>query len=224
MFYGAHSCGQPWRRNVVFCFQSPTRVAEGLNFPVLPGRGSCRRVCRGEDRETERQHGTERHHRGCVSAPLTSGIYVHGLVVDTPGHTHDTFVYFFYVSWNMMCLFVLSTSMGCAHASQAYGVGEGRHPRRELGGCARRACAWANVFLARMFFVVHTFGTTCALRCLYLLPGFRSFVDPTYSLCWQEQRLRQEALNLTSDVFGSSSSDDQLRTRLNAVMRRVSGL
>lgn len=43
-------------------------------------------------------------------------------------------------------------------------------------------------------------------------------------ICWQEQHLGQEALDLTSEVLGASSSDDQLRNRLNAVTRRVSGL
>ena len=43
-------------------------------------------------------------------------------------------------------------------------------------------------------------------------------------ICWQEQHLGQEALDLTSEVLGASSSDDQLRNRLNAVTRRVSDL
>ena len=33
-------------------------------------------------------------------------------------------------------------------------------------------------------------------------------------LCWQEQQLGQGALDLTSDVLSSSSSDDQLQIRL----------
>ena len=41
---------------------------------------------------------------------------------------------------------------------------------------------------------------------------------------WQEQHLGQEALDLTSAVLASSSSEDQLRNRLNAITRRVSGL
>jgi len=41
---------------------------------------------------------------------------------------------------------------------------------------------------------------------------------------WQEQHLGQEALEITSEVLDASSSDDQLRDRLNAVTRRVSGL
>ena len=43
-------------------------------------------------------------------------------------------------------------------------------------------------------------------------------------ICWQEQHLGQEALDLTSEVLDASFSDDQLRDRLNAVTRRVSGL
>ena len=42
-------------------------------------------------------------------------------------------------------------------------------------------------------------------------------------ICWQEQHLGQEALDLTSVVLASSSSEDQLRNRLNAITRRVSG-
>ena len=41
---------------------------------------------------------------------------------------------------------------------------------------------------------------------------------------WQEQHLGQEALDLTSAVLASRSSEDQLRNRLNAITRRVSGL
>ena len=41
---------------------------------------------------------------------------------------------------------------------------------------------------------------------------------------WQEQHLGQEALDFTSEILGASSSDDQLRNRLNAVTRQVSGL
>ena len=40
---------------------------------------------------------------------------------------------------------------------------------------------------------------------------------------WQERPLGQEAMDLTSDVLASSSSDDQLRSRLDAVTRRLSG-
>ncbi|CAB1109801.1 unnamed protein product [Ectocarpus sp. CCAP 1310/34] len=40
-------------------------------------------------------------------------------------------------------------------------------------------------------------------------------------ICWQEQHLGQEALDLTSAVLDSSSSDDQLQSRLNAVTRQV---
>lgn len=43
-------------------------------------------------------------------------------------------------------------------------------------------------------------------------------------ICWQEQQLGPEALDITSDVLASSSSDDQLRNRLEAVTRRLSGL
>lgn len=43
-------------------------------------------------------------------------------------------------------------------------------------------------------------------------------------ICWQEQHLGREALDLTSEVLDASSSDDQLRNRLNAVTHRVSGL
>ena len=42
--------------------------------------------------------------------------------------------------------------------------------------------------------------------------------------CWQEQHLGQEALDLTSAVLASSSSEDQLRNRLNVITRQVSGL
>lgn len=41
---------------------------------------------------------------------------------------------------------------------------------------------------------------------------------------WQEQHLGQEALELTSEVLGSSLSDTHLHNRLNAATRRVSGL
>ena len=41
---------------------------------------------------------------------------------------------------------------------------------------------------------------------------------------WQEQLLGQEATDITSAVLASSSSDDQLRIRLNAITRQVSGL
>ena len=41
---------------------------------------------------------------------------------------------------------------------------------------------------------------------------------------WEEQHLGQEALDITSAVLDSSSSDDQLRRRLNAVTRQASGL
>lgn len=41
---------------------------------------------------------------------------------------------------------------------------------------------------------------------------------------WQERPLGPEAWGLTSDVLASSSSDDQLRSRLDAVTRRLSGL
>ncbi|CAB1102718.1 unnamed protein product [Ectocarpus sp. CCAP 1310/34] len=41
---------------------------------------------------------------------------------------------------------------------------------------------------------------------------------------WQEQHLGQEALDITFAVLASSSSEDQLRTRLNDVTRQVSGL
>ena len=40
----------------------------------------------------------------------------------------------------------------------------------------------------------------------------------------QEQNLGQEALDLTSAVLASSSSEDQLRNRLNKMKRPVSGL
>ena len=40
----------------------------------------------------------------------------------------------------------------------------------------------------------------------------------------QEQPLGQDALDLTSAVLASSSLEDQLRNRLNANMRQVSGL
>lgn len=43
-------------------------------------------------------------------------------------------------------------------------------------------------------------------------------------ICWQEQHPGQEALAVTFDGLGSSSSESQLRTRLPAVTRRVSGL
>ena len=43
-------------------------------------------------------------------------------------------------------------------------------------------------------------------------------------ICWQEQRLGQEALDLTFGVLASSSSESQLRLRLNELTRRVSGL
>ncbi len=43
-------------------------------------------------------------------------------------------------------------------------------------------------------------------------------------ICWQEQRLGQEALDLTFGVLASSSSESQLRLRLNEITRRVSGL
>ena len=41
---------------------------------------------------------------------------------------------------------------------------------------------------------------------------------------WQEQRLGQEARNLTSDILASSSSEDHLRDRLRTITRQVSGL
>ena len=41
---------------------------------------------------------------------------------------------------------------------------------------------------------------------------------------WQEQRLGQEARNLTSDILASSSSEDRLRDRLRTITRQVSGL
>ena len=40
----------------------------------------------------------------------------------------------------------------------------------------------------------------------------------------QEQHLGQGALDLTSAVLASSSSEDPLRNRLNAIIRQVSGL
>ena len=40
----------------------------------------------------------------------------------------------------------------------------------------------------------------------------------------QKQHLGQEALDLTSAVLASSSSEDQLRNRLIAITRQVSGL
>ena len=43
-------------------------------------------------------------------------------------------------------------------------------------------------------------------------------------ICWQEQHLGQEALDLPSAVLASSSSDDQLRNRLNAITHQVSAL
>ena len=43
-------------------------------------------------------------------------------------------------------------------------------------------------------------------------------------ICWQEQHLGQEALDLPSAVLASSSSDDQLRNRLNPNTHQVSGL
>ena len=43
-------------------------------------------------------------------------------------------------------------------------------------------------------------------------------------VCWQEQHLGQEALDIACAVLDSSSSDDQLRRRLNAITRQVSGL
>ena len=43
-------------------------------------------------------------------------------------------------------------------------------------------------------------------------------------VCWQQQHLGQEALDITSAVLAPSSSDDQLRRRLNAVTRQASGL
>ena len=43
-------------------------------------------------------------------------------------------------------------------------------------------------------------------------------------VCWQEQHLGQEAVDIAFAVLDSSSSDGQLRRRLNAVTRQVSGL
>ena len=40
----------------------------------------------------------------------------------------------------------------------------------------------------------------------------------------QDQHLEQGALDLTSAVLPSSSLEDQLRNRLNAITRQVSGL
>ena len=49
-----------------------------------------------------------------------------------------------------------------------------------------------------------------------------AITDPTF--VGQEQQSGQEALDLTSDVLASTSSDDQLRNRLDAVTRRLSCL
>lgn len=43
-------------------------------------------------------------------------------------------------------------------------------------------------------------------------------------ICWQEQHLGPEALEITCAVLASSSSEDQLRHRLKAITRQVSGL
>lgn len=43
-------------------------------------------------------------------------------------------------------------------------------------------------------------------------------------ICWQEQRLGQEAEDITSAVLASSSSDEQLRDRLKTLTRQVAGL
>ena len=44
------------------------------------------------------------------------------------------------------------------------------------------------------------------------------------SVCRQEQRLGQEAADITSAVSASSSSEEQLRDRLKARTRQVAGL
>ena len=58
------------------------------------------------------------------------------------------------------------------------------------------------------------------------VPGAEYLDENVSAVHWarQEQHLGQEALDLTCSALASSSSEDQLRNRLNAIARQVSGI